>query len=204
MAYDIIYDKLFIEDEGKYAPFFLVGPSNVWETDWDKNGRRYERRVRNWRTLTGTASDWLTKEELLKVSKSYGDLDEGSAGSIHNTQGKWLSAAQMERQYLSGMRNAVTPDFLRAVCVDPKSPHAWPENLGYVCRAIQNSKGDWAMYADHCPVVGFTQSGLICGEMKDAIRMSKSQARSVLEHVGMNSPSSWWKELGIRNTKYQL
>ena len=52
MSYDIVFQRAFVRvNEKECIPMVLMGCNNLTELCYDRNGRPYERRVRNWGTL---------------------------------------------------------------------------------------------------------------------------------------------------------
>ena len=138
MSYDIVFQRAFVRvNEKECIPMVLMGCNNLTELCYDRNGRPYERRVRNWGTLHYVKSpddkyDACVREEAF--CKAIPDVEH----EFFLFNSKFLFKKNMRAFIRNGFKQAYTAeDFsisgnnLRLEVIEYKRDKNYTQNLIY-------------------------------------------------------------------------
>ena len=108
MGYSIVYKKQFLKtQDDMYIPLVLAGSNNTYDTRIASNGRRYERRCREWTTIMAVTNDMIafTEKALLSLVQSTLPSDYNEHFMFN---GKWVDDEGLIKFMKNGIKSAKT------------------------------------------------------------------------------------------------
>ena len=106
MSSEIYYEKAFISIGDRFIPLVCRGSTNTYE--FNAHGREFAERYWSVLDLPYRGRLLFTSDEIQKIAETYEGFSSGNRGGMRKSRNSAFEAAEFQRWFLAGLKNAHT------------------------------------------------------------------------------------------------